>query len=157
MSHLHISVFQVLPLKKVRISRVWVLVSGREGMDRVCGLQVFKPDRNAVRNKVAFASPLQSTTCKTSQLNKSIPVSNSVSQWRIPHIYTSIGGCTGTYAGAEPKEQWSPCLQSQPHVCDSWAHSLRNPSSRGSGTHDWCPACGSTCGHRCLGSSSRGA
>ena len=66
MSHLHISVFQVLPLKKVRISRVWVLVSGREGMDRVWGLQVFKPHRNAVRNKVTFVSPLQSTTCKTS-------------------------------------------------------------------------------------------
>lgn len=35
-------------------------------MDRVWGLQVFKPHRNAVRNKVTFVSPLQSTTCKTS-------------------------------------------------------------------------------------------
>lgn len=58
--------FPVLPLEKVRISGVWVLVSGREGMDRVCCLQVFKPHRNAVRNKVTFVSPLQSTTCKTS-------------------------------------------------------------------------------------------
>ena len=38
----------------------------------------------------------------------------------------------------EPREQWSRCLQSQPHDRDGWAHSFRKPSSsRRTSTHDF--------------------
>ena len=89
--------FPVLPPKKVRISGVWVLVSGRERMDRVWGLQVFKPHRNAVRNKVTFVSPLQSTTFKTSTTQQ---------KYICAQLNRSLGN--STYLYIYWRRQWQP-------------------------------------------------
>lgn len=129
--------FPVLPLEKVRISGVWVLVSGREGMDRVCCLQVFKPHRNAVRNKVTFVSPLQSTTCKTSTTQQKYTCAQLIrSLENSTHLYIYWW----VYWNIWKKQNQS---NSGVRACNPSLRSVTaeptasNPSSQGSSTHDF--------------------